>query len=446
MEVFASLATPTDSNGCRDLRTTLHRLVNCRSHHILASLDNWTISNLWTVMKKTALALVTAASFIACSSDAQQNGAPNLTVTLSGEGESLTGFAFPPASVNDLAFVDGWDVKFDRILVTVDNVVLSDNPDTNPTDQAQTGAVVATAKGPWAVDMSKPGAVTEIRPKSVIRPLSEGDNLALQGKDAHAQALTRFDALDGNKSFDPSRRYAFGFDIINASSVAKHTNLDAAAETDYAEMQAKGLSVLYVGTATFKGGENCTQSDASSGSPYNFKKLPATVRFRLGFKTPTTYKNCQNTDLRGKAFDGEEAQRGVQVSAQGGTVAQITLHVDHPFWNTVDHDAAELFFDQVAVAANADGVVVSDDLTSLDFTSFKDREGKDLPWRSCIVSKPVKTGTRKFDAGNVNVDPSAGPDAALRNYADYVTYQQSTQGHLNADGLCAVERRFASPR
>ena len=34
---------------------------------------------------------------------------------------------------------------------------------------------------------------------------------------------------------------------------------------------------------------------------------------------------------------------------------------------------------------------------------------------------------------------------SFRNYADYVTYQQSTQGHLNADGLCAVERKFASP-
>ncbi len=406
-------------------------------------------------MKKIAFALATSLTVLAsCSSLDHEDGAPNLTVTLSGEGESLSGFAFPPASANDVAFVDGWDVKFDRVLVTVDNIVLSDNPDTNPTDQSQTGGVVAVAKGPWAVDMSKPGAVTDIRPKNTqsrtnanegLRPLHGGDDFAPEGKDAHAQALTRFDALDGNKSFDPRQRYAFGFDIVSANAEAKRTNLDAAAETDYAEMQAKGLSVLYVGTATFKGGATCAQSDGASGEKYDFTKLPTTVRFRLGFKTPTTYKNCQNTDLRGRPFDGEEAQRGVQVSAQGGTVAQITLHVDHPFWSTVDHDAAELYFDQLAAAASSDGVLVTDDLAALDFTSFKDRNGVDLPWRSCIADKPVKAGTRKFDSGIVRVDPSASPDQALRNYADYVTYQQSTQGHLNADGLCAVERRFASP-
>src|SRR5690606_8596485 len=111
---------------------------------------------------------------------------------------------------------------------------------------------------------------------------------------------------------------------------------------------------------------------------YDFTKLPTTVKFRFGFKTPTKYKNCQNTDLRGKPFDGEEAQRGVQVSDR--TTARITLHVDHPFWSTVDHDSAELFFDQMAAAASPDGTLVIDDLATIDFTSFKDREGKVLPW------------------------------------------------------------------
>ena len=396
-------------------------------------------------MKKTALAFALAAvsSVAACESHDHDDVAPNLTVTISGEGGALTGFAFPPASSNDFVFVDGWDVKFERILVTVDDIVLSDNPDLNPTDQAQTGGVVASAKGPWAVDMTKPGAVTDIKPRTQSQPLSDGhdhdhDHGAL-GKDPNAQPLARFDALDGNKSFDPARRYAFGFDIVTASAGAKVTNLDRAAQADYAEMTAKGLSVLYVGTATFKG-VDCKSSDAS----YDFTKLPTTVKFRFGFKTPTKYKNCQNTDLRGKPFDGEEAQRGVQVSDP--TTAQITLHVDHPFWSTVDHDAAELFFDQMAAAASPDGTLVVDDLASIDITSFKDREGKALPWRSCVADKQVKTGVRSFDPGSVAVDPNGAPEMALRNYADFVSYQQSTQGHLNADGLCAVERKFAAPR
>ena len=219
------------------------------------------------------------------------------------------------------------------------------------------------------------------------------------------------------------------------------------AEADYAEMIQKGWAVLYVGTATFKGVE-CHSSDAASpeSERYDFTKLPKTVKFRFGFHTPTQYVNCQNSDLKGRAFAGEESQRGVQVREHGDTVAQITLHVDHPFWSTVDHDAAELYFDQIAAAATADGTVTLEDLGAVDFTSFKDRSGKSLPWRSCVAEKTPKEGMRKFDSGSVPVDPQASPDAALRNYSDYIHYQQSTEGHLNADGLCAVKRLFPSPR
>jgi hypothetical protein len=39
-------------------------------------------------------------------------------------------------------------------------------------------------------------------------------------------------------------------------------------------------------------------------------------------------------------------------------------------------------------------------------------------------------------------DPSTG----LRDYYDLSTYDQSTQGHLNSDGLCHVKRLYVSPR
>jgi hypothetical protein len=393
------------------------------------------------VKKILAGAAFAGAALVACSSDDASND-PNLTVTISGEGAGLTGYSFPPRSDNDLAFVDGWEVRFDRILVTVDAITLSDGPDLNPTDQSQTGAEVARAHGPWAVDLTRPGAVTNVGPSASRRALeAQSALLAAEGKDPHAQELVRLRTLAHGERLDPTARYAFGFDIVAATADATMTNLDAAAQTDYAEMQAKGLSVLYVGTATFKG-VDCKSSDPN----YDFGQLPKSVRFRLGFTSPTTYRNCQNTDLRGRAFDGEEAQRGVQVKENGSTVAQITLHVDHPFWNTVDHDAAELFFDQMAAAADQDGNLVTDNLDSLDFTSFKDRAGKPLPWRSCLADKAPKTGTRAFDPGSVAVNPSASASAALRNYRDYVQYQQSTQGHLNADGLCAIARHFDAPR
>ena len=385
-------------------------------------------------MRKSLLAL-TVGSIVACSSTTQDAKSRSLTVTISGDGAALTGFAFPSTSPNEPTFVDGWDVRFDRILVTVDNIVLTDNPDANPTDQAQTGPVIARATGPWAVDMTKPGAPTEIHP--VSHPSDFG---GAPGRNPVAQPLYRFDALEGGRELDASTRYGFGFDVVVANGSAKRTNLDAQAAADYEEMVTKGLAVLYVGTATFKG-KDCTASDAS----YDFAALPSVVKFRLGFRIPTQLVNCQNSDLGGRAFDGEESQRGVQVGSSSSS-AQITLHVDHPFWNTVDHDAAELYFDQMAAAASADGTLVVEDLERVDFTAFKDRAGRTLPWRSCVAEKPVKSGARSFDAGSVSVDPAASPEQALRHYADYVAYQTSTEGHLNADGLCAVKRMYPAPR
>jgi hypothetical protein len=37
------------------------------------------------------------------------------------------------------------------------------------------------------------------------------------------------------------------------------------------------------------------------------------------------------------------------------------------------------------------------------------------------------------------------PAAALRDYRDFMNYNQSTQGHVNADGLCFVQRNYPSP-
>src|SRR5688572_21340136 len=109
-----------------------------------------------------AIALSSLATFVACSPESDHHDEnPNLTVTISGEGNALSGFSFPATSPDAPAFVDGWQVEFERILVTVDNIVLTDNPDMSPTDQSITGPVVARATGPWAVDMTKPGTPTD---------------------------------------------------------------------------------------------------------------------------------------------------------------------------------------------------------------------------------------------------------------------------------------------
>jgi len=46
-----------------------------------------------------------------------------------------------------------------------------------------------------------------------------------------------------------------------------------------------------------------------------------------------------------------------------------------------------------------------------------------------------------------SVPHCTGNDRAmgLCDYFDYTTYNQSTQGHLNSDGLCFVKRNYPSP-
>lgn len=396
-------------------------------------------------MRMLSLVVAVTGFVVACSSKTSSSSA--ITFTTSGETTALSGFAFPPASADDEAFVDGWQVEFERVLVTIDEVELTDNPDLSPTDQALTGAPVARARGPWAVNLSVAGKV-ETPPLGtassvgLLRPADVGATVGRGSSEDQSIRLVRLEDqnLHGGDAFDPAVRYGVGYRVIAANAGAKRVNLDADASKDYEEMIAKGWSTLYVGTATFRGGADCRSSDPT----YDYTKLPTIVRFRLGFATPVTYANCQNTDLKGQAFAGEEAKRGVQVD--GPTFAQLTFHLEHAFWDTVDHDQAKPFFDPMAASARG-GVVTVEDLAAQDPSGFVDADGKPLPWRSCLAAVAAKPGQHKVDTGSVAlVGKNGDPAKGLRSYADYVAYQQSTMGHLNADGLCAIARAYPSPR
>jgi len=165
-------------------------------------------------------------------------GSNAILVTASGELLALGGYGFPPASPDDVAFVDGWAFTFSKVLVTFDHVTLSENPDLSPTDESQTGALVAQADGPWAVDLHK-GA-----------PL-----LGKGGSGEQAVPITAFTGQNkkGNSGFDPAQRYAFGFDIIPATTNAKNVNLNASDLTDYQDMISKGYTALFIGTSHLPG-------------------------------------------------------------------------------------------------------------------------------------------------------------------------------------------------
>ena len=348
---------------------------------------------------------------------------------MSGEALALSGYPFPPSSSGGAAFVDGWDVSFQRFITVFDKVTLSRDPDTNPGDQAQTGRVVAELDGPWAVDLHRGG------------PLA-----GKGGSDEQALSVGTIASQSDGSAFDSSVRYAFSYEAVPATPDAKLLGLDAG-DADYAEMISRGWNVLYVGTATWKG-STCPSSDPT----YDFSKLPTVVTFRLGFATPTGYLNCQNPDNDpAKALGAEEHERGIQVTDNANSIAQVTFHSDHPFWEGIVHDSPA-HFDQLAALAKPqpDGtwLVTLDDTTAADFTAFTDRDGEALPWRACQAGYvPPDAGRQMgFDSRTLGYNPAGDPSSYLRSYADFMVYDQSTQGHLDSDGLCYVQRHYASPR
>ena len=409
-------------------------------------------------MRRLGIAMMTALAVIACNSNdlspVSQNGATNtgggagdlgpndpgpggVRFAASGEALALTGYAFPPGKPDDPVFVDGWDVRFTHLLTTIDKVTLYDNPDMAPGDQSRTGGIAAQLSGPWAVDLAR------------------SDTTYLPGKGGPGELAVPFASVkignDGNPLSTDGTRYGFGFDIVVANADAKKVNLAGDANADYAEMVSNACAVLYVGTATFKG----DKTDAAC-YPADRKGWPDVVNFRLCFKSPTSYVNCQNPDNDpARPFEGEEHQRGIALRQDASIIAQVTVHTDHPFWDSVIHDSPAHFdqFAARAVGQSADAgaapTVTLESTKGLDYTAITDATGKALSWRYC-VDPPTDahaklTGEMKFDPQRVPHATNANPASGLRDYYDFTTYNQSTQGHLDSDGLCFVKRSYASP-
>ncbi len=373
-------------------------------------------------------------------------GGGGIIFAASGEVLALTGYPFPPINSGDPAFVDGWDVKFTRLLVTVDKIALAQNPDLNPGDQSQTGQRVAEVDGPWAID------------------LSHADPTYLPGKGGGGEeavpiAMLKTQNLNGNQPFaTDGSRYAFGFDLIAATTktsdgrATMNVNLDSDGLADYANMVTNGCAVWYVGTATFKG--DLGPMPTCNSAP-EYASWPKTVAFNLCFKSPTTYINCQNPDNDpATPLANEEHERGIAFLAHQSVIGQVTVHTDHPFWDSVLHDSPA-HFDQFAarLSGNADGgtAVATLDLTQgVDYSAYTDAQGNALQWRYCIAPQtdvhPMFTGPMSFDPQSIPHATGGDPSTGLRDYYDFSTYDQSTQGHLNSDGLCFVSRNYPSPK
>jgi hypothetical protein len=118
-------------------------------------------------------------------------------------------------------------------------------------------------------------------------------------------------------------------------------------------------------------------------------------------------------------------------------------------------------FDQIAAqyVGQTNPTTKLEDFNGVPFYAFTDKTGTPLPWRNCAGPNytPPGNGQMAFDTLAVPIDPhgtctgNIGDDytqdncKSERDYYDYIRFTQSTQGHLNSQGLCAIDRHWPAP-
>lgn len=343
-------------------------------------------------------------------------------VTVAGEEAGTEGFSFP-ATGSEPGFEDGWEVKFDSYVVSLGQVTFSQGPETNMANPAQVGADVARLDGPWVVDLAKEGPLTA---------------LGGEGK-AYELGVVADQNLAGNAGFDPTQRYAVGYrTVVPPTDVRNVNNVPAEVLT---AMRTNNWTIWVKGTATFKG----TACRPATG--YDFGRFPRAVEFSFGYRAPTVYKNCRN----GAAEGSEDTRpRGLQPQRTEATVAQLTFHPDHFFWDTLKEDAP-LRFDIIAARGSVASGMGPASATATNatlqaaFDAPTDAQGGRFPRRFCgSMQAGEDTGNLAYDPDGKPLSPLGGA-AGLKNLEEFNAYNVSTLGHLNGDGLCVVERQFPSP-
>jgi hypothetical protein len=327
--------------------------------------------------------------------------ARTINVTVTGEGEAQNGFdyaATPP--MGERVFVDGWELRFRRVITTVSNVRLN-RPGTTPSDQSMVGAAVYTSPRAFAFNAAKTGSITS-------------------GDGETSIPLMVIPSADGGGALDPMVRYAFSFDLVAASAAATNVNLDEGDVTAYEEMLRKGWTWLFEGTATYRGTAPMAGSAAAS--------FPTTIAFRFGFGADARYINCNNPD------NGGDDLPGVAPNANNAVTAQITLHIDHLFWGALGAEDPPLRFDHIASRARGTGAmgeVTMDDLMGVVPTNLRDRMNR------AVADRGGQTmGYTARDPNSLSFD--LGGNTGLNDLRDYLAFSQRASGHLNSEGLCAI--------
>ena len=359
------------------------------------------------------------------------NKPQSVEVTFSGETLGINGLPFQPVNAGDPYFVDGWNMAIDEDIVVVGNLALNTMPTKDQT-WYDMGPQVASKAGPYVFDAHQAAGFV--------------------GKDGVEPASPMFvwDTEDDGTAFDPSQRYAFSYDTLVASYPAWNLNLTAQGQADYDLMVQNGWDKFIRGTATYAGTGTYTNSadPNAAAAQAKFAAFPTTVHFTLGWKDATSLTNCINNDLGDEA---DLANRGIVIFPDSAAIAQVTMHVDHVFWDKLKQEGAALRFDPIAAFAPQDTSTTPFNLNTFHgqhlLTTFAD--GTPLPDRAPFQPNPSpNAGANTPDDTQpnplqvtLNLNGVTAPDGSAfpDDLVQFMAFSAQSQMHLNAMGLCYIK-------
>jgi hypothetical protein len=232
--------------------------------------------------------------------------------------------------------------------------------------------------------------------EKVLVSLTDFKLQAADGDDAEVEAgpvvadlhlgepqLWRFDDV-GARRWD-----RVGYRFASPTSKAKKAN--DVEDADIEQMADEGYSILIEATA---------------------KKGDRAIPLEFGFAFEVVMTRCEN---------GMDMTDGIVVSNNAVNDAQVTVHLDHLFFDTFAVDDASLHFDPLAAVAPKSGPLTLADLAKqTNLSDLKDADGKPL---------------------DLAYDPGSVFNPVPKNLEEYVVAAGTTTGHWNGEGHCTYMRK-----
>lgn len=249
------------------------------------------------------------------------------------------------------------------------------------------GAAIRFVDG-WAVRFSK-----YLVSVGELRLASADDVVAFTSTDVFVTDLHLGDpTLLIQEGLGARRWDRFGFRVVPPPPAAK--TIGPVTAEDLSRMQRGGFNYWIEGIA---------------------EKDGRTVSFAWGLANPTRATNCTN---------GLDNTEGVVVRNNATADVEITIHVDHLFWDTLGTEVANLRFDAIAAAANGASEVTFDALAAQPLSDLRGLDGGAL-----------------VDASGARIlyNPGSVPLPA-QNLRAFMLATSAGQAHLNGLGLCTISR------